>query len=152
MVRPIHHQVVVYASDPHTLARFWSSAMGFVLEDNEGLIDQVMAAGLAQESDVVVFDEHRYWKDGIAIRHPDDPADERTGIGRGRRILFELQRTEKPDENRLHLDLNVGRDRLDEETGRLVALGATLLYRRRQDPRGEFDRLTDPEGNEFCVQ
>jgi hypothetical protein len=61
MVRPIHHQVVVYASDPHTLARFWASAMGYVLQDNEGLINQVMAAGLAQESDVVVFDGRRYW-------------------------------------------------------------------------------------------
>jgi hypothetical protein len=152
MVRPIHHQVVVYASEPQTLARFWASAMGYVLEDNEGLIDQVMAAGLAQASDVVAFDGRRYWKEGVAIRHPDDPVDERTGIGRGRRILFEFQTTEKSDENRLHLDLNVGRDRLDEETERLVGLGATLLYQRRLDPRGEFDRLTDLEGNEFCVQ
>ena len=88
----------------------------------------------------------------LAIRHPDDPVDEETGIVHGRRILFEQQKTEKSDENRVHLDLNVGKDRIDEETERIVGLGATLLYERRDAPRAGFNRLADPEGNEFCIQ
>jgi Glyoxalase-like domain len=152
MTAPVHHQVVVYAADPHRLARFWAEAMGYVLEDNESLIGPLLAAGVAHESDTVVIDGRRFWSEAVAIRHPDDPVDEQSGIGGGRRILFELQPTAKADENRIHLDLNVGKDRLDEETARLVGLGATLLYERRDPPRGHFNRLVDPEGNEFCIQ
>jgi glyoxalase superfamily protein len=152
MTAPVHHQIVVYASDPHRLARFWAEAMGYVRENNEPLISAVLAAGGAQESDTAVIDGRRYWAEAVAIGHPDDPVDERTGVIHGRRILFELQPTQKTDENRVHLDLNVGRERIDEETKRLVGLGATLLYERRDPPRGYFNRLSDPEGNEFCIQ
>ena len=149
---PVGHQVVFFAADPHRLARFWAAAMCYVLENNEALIDGVFASGQAKESDTVVIDGQRFWSEALAIGHPDDPVDEATGIITGRRILFELQRTEKSDENRVHLDLNVGKDRLDEETARLVGLGATLLEERRDAPRAVFNRLADPEGNEFCIQ
>jgi Glyoxalase-like domain len=112
----------------------------------------LLETGVAQESDTVVVDGQRFWDGILAIRHPDDPVDEKTGIGLGRRILFETQVTEKTDENRVHLDLNVGKDRIDAETERIVGLGATLLYERRDAPRATFNRLTDPEGNEFCIQ
>lgn len=57
----------------------------------------------------------------------------------------------KTGKNRVHLDLDVGRDRLDAEVARLVTLGATERY--RVDEPGSFHvTLTDPEGNEFCVQ
>ena len=152
MPRAQHHQIVFYAADPHRLARFWADAMGYVLEDNSGLIESVLARGLATEADVTEIDGRRYWAEGVAIRHPDDPVDDATGFGEGRRILFELQATGKADENRVHIDINVGRDRVDAESARIVGLGATLLYERRDVPRGEFNRLTDPEGNEFCIQ
>jgi hypothetical protein len=149
---PVHHQIVVYAADPHLLARFWAEAMGYVLEDNSGLIESALEAGVATDTDVVVRDGRRFWAEAVAIRHPDDPVDGRSGIGRGRRILFELQATAKTDENRLHIDLNVGRDRMTVEAERLRALGATLLYERTDSPRGVFVRMADPEGNEFCIQ
>ena len=152
MFPAIHHQVVIYAADPQRLARFWAAAMGYELENNEVMIEPLLAAGVARESDTVVIDGQRFWDGALAIRHPDDPVDERTGIVHGRRILFELQETRKTDENRIHLDLNVGKDRIDEETARLIGLGATLLYERRDAPQAVFNRLTDPEGNEFCIQ
>ena len=152
MPTPVHHQIVVYAADPQRLARFWAAAMGYELENNEVMIGPLLAAGVADESDTVVIDGQRFWDGILAIRHPDDPIDEKTGIVQGRRILFELQQTEKSDENRVHLDLNVGKDRIEEETERIVGLGATLLYERRDAPRAHFNRLTDPEGNEFCIQ
>jgi predicted enzyme related to lactoylglutathione lyase len=152
MVAPVHHQVVVYASDPHRLARFYAEAMGYVLEDNGSFIESLLAAGAVNESQTVVLDGRRFFAEAVAIRHPDDPIDPQRGSGRGRRILFELQVTKKTDENRVHLDFNVGRDRLDEETARIVGLGATLLYERRNWPPGEFNRFADPEGNEFCLQ
>jgi predicted enzyme related to lactoylglutathione lyase len=152
MHAPIHHQIVFFAADPHQLARFYAAAMGYVLENNEVLINRVLAAGQADESETVVIDGRRFWAPAVAIGHPDDPVDDATGITKGRRILFELQRTEKNDENRVHLDLNVGPERLDEESARLVGLGATLLEERRDPPAANFNRLTDPEGNEFCIQ
>jgi predicted enzyme related to lactoylglutathione lyase len=152
MVAPVHHQLVVYASDPHRLARFYAEAMGYVVEDNSAFIETLLAAGTVKESETVVIDDRRFFAEAVAIRHPEDPVDPQRGSGRGRRILFELQATTKTDENRLHIDLNVGKDRLDEETARIVALGATLLYERRNWPPGEFNRLADPEGNEFCLQ
>jgi hypothetical protein len=152
MTPPTPHTIVFYASDPHRLARFWADAMGYVLENNEVLISAVLAGGGAQESDTTVVDGQRFWSEALAIGHPDDPVDERSGIIQGRRILFELQPTQKTDENRVHLDLNVGRERIDEETARIIELGATLLYERRDPPQGWFNRLTDPEGNEFCIQ
>ena len=152
MPSPIHHQVVVYAADPHRLARCWAETMGYVLEDNSALIEGVLAAGAANEDDTTVIDGRRFWGEAVAIGHPDDPVDEATGIIRGRRILFELQVTNKTDDNRVHLDLNVGPERLAEETARIQALGATLLEERRDAPRATFNRMADPEGNEFCLQ
>jgi hypothetical protein len=152
MPGPIHHKLVVYAADPHRLARFWAEAMGYVLEDNTPLIEPLLASGVANESDVVVIDGQRFWREALAIRHPDDPVDERTGIGLGRRILFEHQETRKTDENRLHIDLHVGPDGLADETERLKGIGATWIEDRNDPPRAVFVRLADPEGNEFCIQ
>jgi predicted enzyme related to lactoylglutathione lyase len=42
---------------------------------------------------------------------------------------------------------------LETECGRLVALGATRVRRYEPDPPGSagFVVMTDPEGNEFCL-
>lgn len=149
---PISFQIVVFAADPHALARFWAGALGYVLEDNSALIESAIAAGFAHESDTVTIDGQRWWAEAVALRHPGAVTGRPDDSRPGRRILFELQKTDKSDENRLHLDLNVGEERIEEETRRVVALGATLLEERRDPPRGVFNRLVDPEGNEFCIQ
>ena len=56
-----------------------------------------------------------------------------------------------PGKNKLHLDLNVGRDRIESEVARLTALGATEQYR-IDEPGGSHTTMADPEGNLFCVQ
>ena len=149
---PISFQIVVFAADPHALARFWANALGYVLEDNSGLIESLIAAGVAHDADTVTIDGKRWWSEAVALRHPGAVSGRPDDTRPGRRILFELAKTEKADENRLHLDLNVGEERIDEETRRVVALGATLLEERRDPPRATFNRLADPEGNEFCIQ
>ncbi len=152
MVSPIPYQIVVFAADPHRLARFWADAMGYVLEDNTALVRRILAAGLATEADTLAVDGRIYWREAVAIRHPDDLDDARIRGSFGRRILFELDETKKVDDNRFHIDLNVGHDRIDQETQRVLGLGATLLEERRDPPRAVFNRLADPEGNEFCIQ
>ncbi len=152
MSDPIPFQVVVFAADPHALARFWAAALGYVLEDNDALIGSMLEQGYATEADVVVIDGRRWWSEAVAIRHPSNPSGRLTDADAGRRILFELAPVEKCAENRFHLDLNVGHDRIDAETERVIALGATLLEERRDAPRAVFNRLADPEGNELCIQ
>jgi hypothetical protein len=44
----------------------------------------------------------------------------------------------------------VGPERREDEVARLLALGATELYRASQGPF-EWVTLADPEGNELCV-
>lgn len=155
MPAPVPYQIVVFAADPHRLARFWAAALGFEIENNEALIDRVLTAGYATEADTTVVDGHRFWAEAVAIRHPGDvatPAGDPIRGTFGRRILFELRPAEKADENRVHIDLNVGHEQIDAETKRVLGLGATLLEERRDPPRAVFNRLADPEGNEFCIQ
>jgi predicted enzyme related to lactoylglutathione lyase len=55
----------------------------------------------------------------------------------------------KAAKNRLHLDFRT--DDLDAETRRLVELGAAVVHEKREWG-AHWRTLTDPEGNEFCVQ
>ena len=64
----------------------------------------------------------------------------------GPNIWFRGGRGPKVADNRLHLDLRPLTG-MDEEVGRLVGLGATVVER--------FDDITvmrDPEANELCVE
>jgi Glyoxalase-like domain len=86
-----------------------------------------------------------------AVRDPGDPVQEGTGIGLGRRLLFQQVPEPKTVKNRLHLDVHAGPDRRDAEVARLRELGAEVL-REVKEPGTEHVVMTDPEGNEFCVQ
>ncbi|QGV79129.1 VOC family protein [Streptomyces ficellus] len=148
---PLHWKLVIDSSDPHAQADFWAEALGYVVEDNSALIDRLLGQGYVKETETVEAHGRRAWRDLIAVRHPDDPYQEETGIGQGRRLLFQRVPEAKTVKNRLHLDLHAGPDRRDAEVARLEALGASVV-RRVSEPGGEWAVLTDPEGNEFCVQ
>ncbi|HEV7653932.1 MAG TPA: VOC family protein [Mycobacteriales bacterium] len=85
---------------------------------------------------------------------PNEPGHEECMIfspdGRTRLLFIEVP--EKKDrKNRLHLDLVPASGSRDEELGRLLAIGATVVDDlRRPDGRG-WVVLADPEGNEFCI-
>ncbi|MET9050901.1 VOC family protein [Streptomyces bacillaris] len=70
----------------------------------------------------------------------------------GAAVLFVRNDDPKAVKNRVHLDVQPQDRTRDEEVERLLALGATLVGdHRRPDGRG-WATLTDPEGNEFCVE
>jgi predicted enzyme related to lactoylglutathione lyase len=54
--------------------------------------------------------------------------------------------------NRVHLELQPTDRTRDEEVERLVALGAKLVDDRRRPDGTGWAVLTDPEGNELCVE
>jgi hypothetical protein len=135
-------QVVIDSSAPHALADWWAEVLGWQVEaQDESFIRRMVETGAASASDTT---EHRgalVWKVGAAVNSPDP--------GRPR-LLFQAVPEPKTVKNRLHLDVRVGADRREAEVARLLALGATELWRTSQGP---FDWVTmaDPEGNEFCV-
>ena len=144
----LHFQVVFDATDALRPAEFWAAALGYEREDNSALVQRVLDYGAANDDDVTMVDGRLAWRTVAAIRHPDDPVDEDTGAGRGRRILFINVPEAKTVKNRVHLDLT-GPDH-EAEADRLVALGARRLrFVDKGDERWWI--MADPEGNEFCL-
>jgi hypothetical protein len=147
----LHWKLVIDATDPHSQADFWAQALGYVVEDNSPLIERLLSAG-AVPADVTVESHDRHaWRDLAAVRHPDDAYDEVSGAGQGRRLLFQRVPEKKTVKNRLHIDVHTDQGNREAETARLEALGATVL-REVHEQGGEWVLMTDPEGNEFCVQ
>ena len=67
----------------------------------------------------------------------------------GPRLLFQKVPEPKSVKNRLHLDLTPSTTRA-EEVERLAGLGATVVADFTEF--GRWTLMTDPEGNEFCVE
>ncbi|SED19226.1 hypothetical protein SAMN05216532_3742 [Streptomyces sp. 2231.1] len=147
---PLHWKLVIDAGDPHTQADFWAAALHYTAEDNSALIEQLLSAGDLPGAAIVEYHGRPAFRDLIAVRHPDDPYDPRTGTGLGRRLLFQRVPETKTAKNRLHLDLHTGRGERPAEVARLEALGARVLHEVKE-PSGEWVVMADPEGNEFCV-
>jgi hypothetical protein len=142
-------KVVFDAGDPHRQALFWAEALDYQVEDNSALIKQLLSAGAIDESLCVEFQGRLFWRDAAAARHPDDPFDELSGTGLGRRLLFNRVPEPKTVKNRLHLDIHTEGHR-EATVARLQEHGAKPV-RHVREQGGEWTVLTDPEGNEFCV-
>ncbi|MEV2274448.1 VOC family protein [Nocardiopsis sp. NPDC049922] len=147
----VNVQLVVDCAEPLSLSRFWATALEYEPEDNDALIGRLVDQGLVGEDDYTVVAGRRAFVTVAAIRHPDDPVQEDTGIGLGRRLLFQRVPEGKTVKNRLHLDLRVGHDRRAGTVKALEALGATVV-RTVEEPGASHVTMLDPEGNEFDVQ
>ena len=146
---PTPYKVVFDAADPHAQARFWAEALGYVVEANSTLIKTLLGQGAVTEADVVDVDGVQAFRTAAAIRDPEAPVDEFSGVGQGGRVLFQVVPEPKTVKNRVHLDLHVG-DQRDEVVDRLVGLGASVIGEGQEGPN-TWKVLADPEGNEFCV-
>ena len=129
-------QVTFDCSDPGRLAEFWASALGYVL--------QPPPPGFAS------------WPEFLtSIGVPESDFNTRSAVvdpdGKGPRLFFQQVPEPKAAKNRVHLDVNVGRDNVDAEVARLVGEGATVV--REHEGAGErWVVMADPEGNELCLQ
>lgn len=144
-------QLVVDCAEPVSLSLFWAAALEYAPEDNSVLIDRLLGAGIVGEQDITEVQGRKVFTTVVAIRHPEDPVDETTGIGQGRRILFQTVPEPKSVKNRLHIDLKVGGELRDATVERLRELGATYV-RSVEEPGSSHVTMLDPEGNEFDVQ
>lgn len=137
-------QVTFDCAHPQALGLFWNQVLGYETPPPPPGFDS--------------------WEAFSAILPPDE-RDVRWACvdpeGVGPRLFFQRVPEPKQVKNRLHLDVRAapglqGDDRmaaLEAECERLVALGAAK--QRRVDPappmESGFIVMTDPEGNEFCL-
>ncbi|MGW2048791.1 VOC family protein [Streptomyces sp. NPDC001858] len=147
-------QVTFDAHDPQALSSFWRDALGYVYPAPPGVDLPEGADPLAAWDEFLagigVPEAERNTMS--AIEDPDGP---------GPRLFFQQVPEDKVAKNRVHLDVRVapgleGEERmaaLETECVRLVALGATRV--RRHEPAPPMSTgwivMTDPEGNEFCL-
>jgi hypothetical protein len=128
-------QITVDAREPRRLAAFWAVALGYVLQPPRPGYLVRSGDGAREEQYTAIV----------------DPA------GIGPRILFQRVPEPKTLKNRVHLDVNAGHGGNDRRAAvrshmsQLVAAGATV-QREMQEESGWWIVLTDPEGNEFCLQ
>jgi hypothetical protein len=147
----LNWKLVIDSADARTLADFYAAALEYEVEDPSPLIGQLLAAGHLGQEAVVEHRGRRTFRGLAAIRHPDDPFDPTSGIGHGRRLLFQDVPEVKSVKNRLHIDIHSESGGRDELVARLEALGATRLREVDQGPAGHWWVMQDPEGNEFCA-
>lgn len=139
-------QVTFDCADPGAQAQFWCETLGYRLDSPppgfETWDEALDAWGVPPERR----------NDRSAAVDPD---------GLGPRLFFQKVPEGKTAKNRVHLDVRAapgleGEDRmaaLEAECARLVALGATRVRRFEPEPplSTGFIVMTDPEGNEFCL-
>ncbi|MGY5884754.1 VOC family protein [Modestobacter lacusdianchii] len=147
-------QVTFDAADPRALSTFWRDVLGYVHPAPPGVDLPAGADPLAAWDDflarVGVPENQR--NSSSAVEDPD---------GAGPRLFFQQVPEGKVAKNRLHLDVRAapgleGEERmaaLEAECDRLLGLGATRVRRAEPDPPLSlgFIVMTDPEGNEFCL-
>ena len=142
-------KLVIDCVDAPGLASFWAAALEYDVEDPGPLIEQLLAAGRLPAAAVDERAGRRTFRGLAGIRHPDDPFDPVSGVGQGRRILFQEVPEAKTVKNRLHLDLHHDERGLDHLVERLEGLGAARVSEVDQGPAGHWWVMRDPEGNEF---
>ena len=129
-------QVSFDAADPEALGRFWAHVLDYVPQPPppgfDSWDDALEAMGIDTSGDHKAF----------AIVDPD---------GKGPRFFFQTVPEGKTAKNRVHLDVNVGEDRMHAKADELVGFGAAMVEE-KQDATGHWIVMRDPEGNEFCLQ
>jgi hypothetical protein len=148
---PLSWKLVIDSANAPVLADFWAAALDYEVEDPSALIEQLLGAGHLGAEAVVEHGGHKIFRGLAGIRHPDDPFDAASGVGRGRRLLFQDVPEGKSGKNRLHVDIHSEPGGLAELVTRLEGLGATRVHEVDQGPAGHWWVMRDPEGNEFCV-
>lgn len=144
-------KLVIDTANAAALADFWAAALGYEVENPSPLIEQLLAAGHLPEQAVVEHRGRKNFRGYAAIRHPDDPFDQHSGVGQGRRLLFQDVPEAKSGKNRLHIDVHGESGGLDALVSRLESLGATRVTEVDSGPAGHWWVMRDPEGNEFCA-
>jgi hypothetical protein len=147
----LNWKLVIDTAEAPVVADFWAAALGYEVEDPSALIEQLLSAGHLPAEAVLEHRGSKIFRGYAAIRHPDDPFDPTSGVGQGRRLLFQDVPEAKSGKNRLHIDVHSEPGGLDDLVTRLEGLGATRVREFDKGSAGHWWVMQDPEGNEFCA-
>jgi catechol 2,3-dioxygenase-like lactoylglutathione lyase family enzyme len=139
-------QVTFDCADPNALAGFWCEVLGYAYDTPPPGFETWDAA-------LEAF--------GVPPERRNDASAAHDPAGDGPRLFFQKVPEGKSAKNRVHLDVRAapGLDgdarmaALEAECERLVGLGAQRVSRHEPAPpmSNGFIVMTDPEGNEFCL-
>lgn len=147
-------QITFDAHDPRALSAFWAEVLGYLHPAPPGVELEPGSDGQAAWDEFLVSSgvPEELHNSASALEDPD---------GAGPRIFFQQVPEGKTAKNRVHLDVRTAPDlqgeermaALETECARLVALGASRSARHEPAPPMSigFIVMTDPEGNEFCL-
>lgn len=96
-----------------------------------------------------------FWAEilGGKVSDEDFPGDPEALVeADGMTLLFVTVPDAKSVKNRVHVDLQPQDRTRDEEVERVVGLGAKIVGDHRKPNGRGWVTLSDPEGNEFCVE
>ncbi len=140
-------QIAVDCRNPHELADWWAETLEWAVEpQDEVFIRSMVEQGFATDADTSMHHGKLVWREGAAIRPPD----ELDAKAPARRILFQIVPEEKTVKNRVHWDVRLAGADKDAVRAALEARGATFLWTASQGPHS-WHTMADPEGNEFCI-
>lgn len=149
-----HIQITFDAHDPAALSTFWRDALGYVHPGPPGL-------EVPEGVDPLVVWDQFLARIGVPAEERNSKSAIEDPEGHGPRVFFQRVPEDKVAKNRVHLDVRAapglhGQERmaaLEAECDRLVALGATRMQRFEPEPpmSAGWIVMTDPEGNEFCL-
>ena len=140
-------QIAVDCRNPHELADWWAETLEWAVEpQDEVFIRSMVEQRFATEADTTMHHGKLVWREGAAIRPPN----ELDSKAPARRILFQIVPEEKTVKNRVHWDVRLAGADKDAVRAALEARGATFLWTASQGPHS-WHTMADPEGNEFCI-
>ncbi|GAA3378198.1 VOC family protein [Streptomyces racemochromogenes] len=129
-----------------------------MMDRGRSLIDSAAMASLVRHVTFDCSDPYalaQFWTAALdgKLEDGDEPGDpevlvETAGAG----LLFIRVPEGKAVKNRVHLDVQPQDRTRDEEVERLTALGAAITGDHRNPDGTGWVTMTDPEGNEFCVE
>jgi hypothetical protein len=147
-------QVTFDAHDPRQLGLFWREVLDYAVDPPPG---RTIGDPIETADAWLVF----LTQAGVPVERHNSAFGIVDPSGTGPRIFFQQVPEDKQAKNRVHLDVRAapglqGEARmaaLEAQCQRLVGLGAAR--QRRFEPDGQmsagFIVMTDPEGNEFCL-
>ncbi|MDA3647292.1 VOC family protein [Saccharopolyspora indica] len=145
-------QITFDAHDPRALSVFWRDALGYVIPG---------PPGAERAADPLAAWDEFLERAGVPAEQRNSRSAAEDPEGRRPRLFFQQVPENKVAKNRVHLDVRAapglqGEERmsaLEAECDRLVALGASRVARQEPAPPFEYGHIvmTDPEGNEFCL-
>jgi len=140
-------QIVVDCKNPHELADWWAETLEWAVEpQDEAFIHSMIEQGFATEAETTTHRGKLVWREGAAIRPPE----ELDAKAPAHRVLFQIVPEEKTVKNRVHWDVRLAGGDKDAVRAALEARGATFLWTANQGPHS-WHTMADPEGNEFCI-